>query len=64
MKIMCIGCLLNTDVLVNAPPAILFLCPAEAKHFFSKAHRPAQGPSILLFKWYWKLFVGPVAQSV
>jgi len=34
MKIMCIGCLLNTDVPVNAPSAILFLYPAEAKHLF------------------------------
>jgi len=34
IKIMCIGCLLNTDVLVNAPSAILFLCPPEAKHLF------------------------------
>ena len=32
MKILCIGWLLNTDVLVNAPSAILFLCPAEAQY--------------------------------
>lgn len=55
MKILCIGWLLNTDILVKAPSAVLVLRPADAKHLslFQSAQtgsEPIQSPIQLVLE--------------